>query len=166
MSPFTAEQQLTRAEVEDLLYHEADLLDQWRLDEWLELLTEDFRYVVPPTDVMDADPTQDLVLVDDDISRVRARVKRLNSRRAHREFPWSRTRRLITNVRLVDQHDDEVTVTANFIVYRLRNGDVNPYIGRYIYRLVRQGDSLKIRFRRAEMDLESLRPHGTVSIIL
>ena len=32
---------VTRAEVEDLLYYEADLLDNWRLDDWLGLLTED-----------------------------------------------------------------------------------------------------------------------------
>ena len=25
---------VTRAEVEDFLYHEADLLDRWRLDDW------------------------------------------------------------------------------------------------------------------------------------
>ena len=31
----------SRAEVEDFLYHEAALLDEWRLDEWLALLTDD-----------------------------------------------------------------------------------------------------------------------------
>ena len=32
---------VSRAEVEDLFYHEADLLDSWKLDEWLKLLTDD-----------------------------------------------------------------------------------------------------------------------------
>ena len=32
---------VTRAEVEDLLYHEAELLDGWKLDEWLALLTDE-----------------------------------------------------------------------------------------------------------------------------
>ena len=32
---------VSRAEVEDLLYHEADLLDSWKLDDWLALMTED-----------------------------------------------------------------------------------------------------------------------------
>ena len=40
-----------RPEVEDFLYKEAALLDEWRLDEWLGLLTEDAIYEVPPTDV-------------------------------------------------------------------------------------------------------------------
>jgi p-cumate 2,3-dioxygenase beta subunit len=57
-------------------------------------------------------------------------------------------------------------VTANFCVWRIRAGAVNPYIGRYVYRLVPDGDAFKIRYRRAELDLESLDPHGTLSIIL
>lgn len=34
---------------------------------------------------------------------IRARVERLNSRKAHREFPWSRTRRLVGSVRVTGQ---------------------------------------------------------------
>ena len=32
---------VTRPEVEDFLYHEAALLDEWRLDAWQELLADD-----------------------------------------------------------------------------------------------------------------------------
>jgi p-cumate 2,3-dioxygenase subunit beta len=38
---------ITRAEVEDFLYHEAALLDEWKLNEWQELLTDDAAYYVP-----------------------------------------------------------------------------------------------------------------------
>ena len=38
-----------RAVVEEFLYHEAALLDAWRLDEWLALFTADGRYMVPTT---------------------------------------------------------------------------------------------------------------------
>jgi 3-phenylpropionate/cinnamic acid dioxygenase small subunit len=31
----------SRQEVEDLLYREAALLDEWKLDKWLEMLTDD-----------------------------------------------------------------------------------------------------------------------------
>ena len=41
--------EVTRAEVEDLLYHEAYLLDEWRMEEWLELWAADAEYVVPGT---------------------------------------------------------------------------------------------------------------------
>ena len=32
---------VSRAEIEDFLFREADLLDNWKLDEWLTLLTDD-----------------------------------------------------------------------------------------------------------------------------
>ena len=41
--------QVTRVQVEDFLYLEAELLDDWALDEWLNLYTADARYVVPCT---------------------------------------------------------------------------------------------------------------------
>ena len=37
-------QNVSRAEIEDFLFTEADLLDEWRLPEWLELFTDDVRY--------------------------------------------------------------------------------------------------------------------------
>lgn len=157
---------LTRQEAEDFLYDEAALLDQWRLDEWLTLFTEDARYMVPSTDMPNSDPRETLGLIDDDIVRLRGRVTRLNSRRAHREFPVSRTRRMITNVRVTEAKGGDATVTASFLVYRVRNGQVHPLMGRYEYKLTRTPEGLRIRSRRAELDLDALIPHGTVSIIL
>jgi p-cumate 2,3-dioxygenase subunit beta len=155
-----------RADVEDFLYAEAALLDEWRLDEWLALFTDDARYVVPTTDLPEGDPEQDLVFVDDDLTRLRGRVNRLKSRHAHREFPYSRTRRLITNVRVLDKVGDEVTATASFAVYRFREGKGAAYVGRYDYTLLRTNDDFKIRYRRATLDQESLQEHGAISIIL
>jgi 3-phenylpropionate/cinnamic acid dioxygenase small subunit len=57
-------------------------------------------------------------------------------------------------------------VQANFAVYRTRRNQTHCYVGRYRYRLVPAGDGFRIAFRRAELDLESLDEHGTLSIIL
>jgi p-cumate 2,3-dioxygenase beta subunit len=153
-------------EVEAFLFEEAALLDEWRLDDWLALFTEDARYVVPATDTREADPRETLSIINDDIVRLGARVERLKSRHAHREFPWSRTRRLITNVRVTEVMDEEIHVTASFLVYRIRSGYVDPLVGRYEYALRRVEGILKVAYRKAVLDLEALRPHGTVSIIL
>lgn len=155
-----------RLEVEDFLYREAALLDEWRLDEWVDLFTEDARYVVPTTDLPEGDPSENLVFIDDDIVRLRARVVRLNSRHAHREYPWSRTRRFISNVRVTEADGEEVSVTGSCLVYRVRMRQADPYVARFFYRLVRSGPGWKIRYRRAELDLEALDAHGAVSIIL
>lgn len=154
--------------VEAFLYEEAALLDDWRLDDWLELFAEDARYVVPTTDLPEANPDAHLVLIVDDLRRLKGRIERLNSRRAHREFPHSRTRRLITNVRVMgyDAQRNGFRVEANFIVYRFRNTAADPYVGRYVYILRRHESTFRIAERRAELSQEALTPHGTVSIIL
>ncbi len=157
---------LLHREVEAFLFQEAALLDEWLLDDWLGLFTEDARYLVPATDTPKADPRETLGLISDDMTRLRARVERLKSRHAHREFPWSRTRRLITNVRITRVVGDEIFVSTSFLVYRVRSGHVDPLIGSYEYTLRRVDGSLKVAFRKAMLDLEALRPHGTISIIL
>jgi p-cumate 2,3-dioxygenase beta subunit len=154
-----------RETVEEFLYQEAALLDAWRLDEWLALFTEDGRYLVPTTDLPDGDPRQDLVFIDDDMVRLRARVERLKSRHGHREYPSSRTRRFISNLR-IKVEDDEIVVNSSFIVYRFRLGESSPYIGSYEHRLKRVNEELKIHHRKAVLDLEALSEHGAVSIIL
>jgi len=158
---------LLRLAVEHFLYEEAAHLDNWRLDQWLELFTQDARYLVPTTDLPDADPRYDMMLIDDDYERLRGRINRLKSRHAHREYPSSRTRRLITNVRLTRITPNEVDAEASFAVYRSRNEMMAPYVGIYRYTLARvEGGGFLIRRRRAELDLERLTDHGAVSIIL
>lgn len=154
-----------RAEVEDLLYHEADLLDRWQLREWLELLTEDVVYEVPSTDAQTGDLASELGFIHDDRERLEGRVERLLSRHAHREFPWSRTRRLVTNVRC-NPEGDVVHVHANFCVWRYRAGHADAYVGCYAHRLRWENGELRVAHRRAVLDLERLHPHGSISIIL
>jgi p-cumate 2,3-dioxygenase beta subunit len=155
-----------RQEVEDLLYKEAALLDDWRLEEWLELLTDDAVYEVPPTDVPEGDARNTLFIIADDAVRIRSRVKQLLGKSAWAESPHSRTRRMIGNVRVLGADGDRIHVTANFAVHRMRYESVDTYIGRYDYKLVRVGKDLKIKERRAVLDNEALRPHGKISFIL
>jgi p-cumate 2,3-dioxygenase beta subunit len=156
---------VTRQEVEDFLYEEAALLDAWKLDEWLALLTDDAYYRVPSNDRPESDPRTTLFTIADDMARIRARVTRLKDHSAHAESPPSRIRRLITNVRIVERQP--LRVEANFAVYRHRsNDDVRQYVGRYRYLLRRDGGKLKIAGREAILDAMELASLGTVSFIL
>ena len=173
---------MTRAQVEDFLFHEAALLDAWELDEWLALLTDDARYRVPSNDAPEADPATTLFLIADDIQRIRGRVARLKDPQAHAEFPHSRTRRMITNVRIVepgtergqtgiragsDPGVEETAVEANFTVHRFRRGEqVSQFVGRYRYRLRVVDGRLKIAMREAILDSQELGSLGAVSFIL
>lgn len=153
-------------EVEQFLFAEAALLDAWRLEEWLDLFTEDCRYVVPSTDDPSGDPAERLGLIDDDRLRLESRVERLLSRRAAREFPLSRTRRLITNVRSAAGEGGEVDVTSCFFIVRFHRQQRHDFVGRYRHTLVVSGGGFRIAGRRAELDHDILDPQGTVSIIV
>ena len=156
---------VSRSEIEDFLYEEAALLDAWKLDEWLALLTEDAFYRVPSNDRPEADPRGTLFTIADDIARIRSRVTRLKDRNAHAEFPPSRTRRLITNIRITGQNP--LRVEANFVVYRYRsNDDSRQYVGRYRYLLRKDRGKLKIAGREAILDAMELASLGLVSFIL
>lgn len=157
---------ITREQVEDFLYKEADLLDQGRLNEWAELLTQDATYQVPSTDVPDGDPANTLFLVADNRFRIDSRVKRLQKEYCHVESPSSRTSRHISNVRIVEQSEDSILVHANFVIYRTRYEKMDTYVGKYEHRFVFENGQLKIKDRKSILTLESLRPQGKVSIIL
>lgn len=158
---------VTRADVEDFLYAEAALLDDWRLDEWLALLTDDATYHVPSNDRPESDPRSALFTIADDIDRIRARVKRLKDVNAHAESPRSRTRRMIANVRILHTADGKVHAAANFVVNRFRRGSpTREYVGHYLYTLVPTAQGLRIAARRAVLDSTELGELGAVSFIL
>ena len=156
---------VSRQQIEDFLYAEAALLDSWALDEWLQLFDEDAKYEVPSNDALDGDPARDLMLIDDNYTRLKARVERLNSRRAHREYPHSRTNHQVFNVR-VDGSAEDISVAASFTVWRFRAGRSSCYVGRYRYRLRSIDDSFRIASKRVELDMTDLRSVADVAIIL
>ena len=159
--------EVTRAQVEDFLYLEAALLDEGRMDEWLQLLTEDARYEVPPNDVPGGSASDTLFTIADDISRIRARVKRLYNDRAHAEYPHSRTRRMISNVRITGRDGDTLSVSANFICHRFRRNErIRQYVGATNYTLVVGDSGIKIARRVVVIDAHELGSLGSVSFIL
>jgi len=158
---------IQRADVEDFLYHEADLIDEWRLPEWLQLFTEDAHYYVPSTDVAaDASPDNNLFYIADDRFRLGERVTRLMKRTAHAEFPRSKVRHLVSNVRLDAVTEKEVRARASFVAYRTKDGVTDQYVGSYRYRLVPGDGGFRISEKRCILDMDGLRPQGRVSIIL
>lgn len=159
-----------RPAIEDFLFREANLLDAWRLEQWLGLFTLEGRYLVPATDAPTADPTRDLYLIHDDRFLLEQRVRSLLKKTAHAEYPRSRTRRIVGNVQAgpIDEHT--VWVTANFILNRMRHGHVDTYVGHYDHVLSTGGSTgdvgLAFVRRKSVLDNETLRPQGKISVIL
>jgi len=142
-------------EAQEFLYREAELLDDRRLDDWLGLLTEDIHYWMPIRRTTQAKEMHleftklgGMAYFDDDLSTLTLRVKRLSVGRAWAEDPPSRTRHLISNVRVSDVDVDEITVMCNFQLYRTRlNSEEDSWIGRREDVLRRVDGELKLAKR-------------------
>jgi p-cumate 2,3-dioxygenase subunit beta len=160
---------LTRSEAEDFLYREAELLDGWLLEEWAELYTEDSLYEVTSpacADPLGADARNTLFLISDRIDRIRGRAKRLLKKTAHAEYPHSKTRHLITNVRVSAGEVGETKVRANFAVWRTKEDTTAVYMGEAFFALTGAGEAVRIRHKRCVLDVNSLVNQGRLTIIL
>lgn len=159
---------VTHREVEDFLFMEAELLDAWKLEEWFALFTPDARYLVPAGDLAeDASPQASLFYIADDAVLLHERVKRLYKRNAHAEWPHSKTRHFVGNVRVVPAAlAGEIEVRCAFITHRHRAGVNDTFVGSTRYRLVRDQGGLRIREKRCRLDYDSLHEQGRISILL
>jgi 3-phenylpropionate/cinnamic acid dioxygenase small subunit len=124
-------------EVERFYYDEAALLDAHRYEEWLALFSDDAHYFMPIRRTrmqreLNKEFTQpgEMAFFHDDKNLLAGRVAKLKSGRSWAEDPPSRTRHLITNVRVVRDNGRELEVESNFHVYRTRlNSEESSWIG-------------------------------------
>jgi ethylbenzene dioxygenase subunit beta len=117
------------SDVEDFLYHEAELLDEGRYREWLGLVTDDIRYQVPVRVARERGAAASAITgvatnsfhLDEDKDSLELRVDRLETGFAWAEEPPSRIRHFVSNVRVtpVDGSED-VLVRSSVLVYRSR----------------------------------------------
>lgn len=157
-----------RMEVEDFLFQEAELLDNWKLPEWAKLYTDDARYEITSTtapDPLAADPAKSIFIVADDRERLTLRADRLMKKSAHCEFPHSKTRHMISNIRVTEE-GGKLRTKANFVTYRTKSGRTSRYMGEAHYLLEPTGDGLKIKHKRCVLDLDTLNDQGRLTIIL
>ena len=156
-----------RAAVEDFLYTEAALLDAWDLDAWLELFEEGASYWVPPAGSNDdVQPDTTLFYVADDWFRLTERVKRLGKKTAHVEYPKSRCRHLVSNVRIVGGTDEAFSVTSNFVTYRSKGGQTETYLGHHNYEMCLNNGDIRIKRKTSFLDIDDINEQGKVSIII
>jgi biphenyl 2,3-dioxygenase beta subunit len=121
--------------VQNFLYAEAALLDERRFDEWLELCAPDVRYWMPAQTNRDRHDRKhtvggpdELPMFEETWEHLHQRVRRLATGRAWAEEPPSRTRRLVTNVR-VSEHHGLVRAASNLLLYRTRHdADVQIFV--------------------------------------
>jgi 3-phenylpropionate/cinnamic acid dioxygenase small subunit len=156
-----------KQEIEEFLYHEADLLDGRKFREWLDLLAEDLVYFMPirrnvkfgeHEERENTRQGEGISWFDEDKWTVTKRVEQILTGVHYAEEPLSRVTHMVSNVRLLDvkpsaEDPAEVTVGCRFLVFQSRVEYENyTFIGRRTDILRRNGDSWLIA--RRELILE------------
>jgi 3-phenylpropionate/cinnamic acid dioxygenase small subunit len=158
-------------EIEQFLYREARLLDTRRFRDWLELFTDDTRYlmvsrinryprtskaiaILDPARYAEEAPDNEMALFDETRETLSNRVVRLETGMAWAEDPPSRTRHLVNNIEIEPgASDSEVKVYSNFIVYRSRGEtEQDFYVGAREDVLRRIDGEWKIANRKLVLD--------------
>lgn len=121
----SADQQLLWNELMQFYISEAWILDERRLEEWLDLLAEDVLYFMPRRkNVMRKEIEReytgpgDMNFFEDNKEMMRVRVARLATDMAWAEDPPSRTTHLISNLIVKPNDNGEVETKTAFIVHK------------------------------------------------
>jgi 3-phenylpropionate/cinnamic acid dioxygenase small subunit len=154
-------------EVEQFIYREARLADEHDYDGWEALWTDDALYWVPARAVggEDPDPTRHVSILFDNRSRIGTRIKQLKTGKRHAQTPQSNLRRIVSNIELLAQEDDDLLVGANFLVTESRERGTTLWAGRYEYRLRRTEDGLRMAGKKV-MLVDNDRPLYTLAFLI
>lgn len=107
------------AQVQDLLYREAWLLDKQRFADWLQLYTPDATYWVP-LEQDQKDPFETSSIIYDDRVLLELRVQQYGHSRAHARQPLARTCHQVSNVRIASSDASQLSVTSTLVLIEYR----------------------------------------------
>jgi 3-phenylpropionate/cinnamic acid dioxygenase small subunit len=135
MSPETMQRSLERLllqrEIEEFVAMEAELLDERRYNEWIQLMADDIHYYLPirrnmrfgEQDREESSADSEISWMDEGKRILVGRVRQIMTGIHWCEEPLSRVRHVISNVQIVALRGDEVEERDRFIVYRNRLQD-------------------------------------------
>jgi 3-phenylpropionate/cinnamic acid dioxygenase small subunit len=150
-------------EIAEFLYAEAELLDERRYSEWLELLADDIRYWMPMRrNVKFGDTAREFTREREDINwfdegkeTLTRRVRQLETGIHWAEEPQSRITHMVSNVQVLTATPDasEVTAKCRFLIYRNRvETETDLLVGKREDTLRRSGEGWLIARRKIILD--------------
>ncbi|MSP43406.1 MAG: 3-phenylpropionate/cinnamic acid dioxygenase subunit beta [Alphaproteobacteria bacterium] len=162
---------LLQREIEAFYYHEAELLDDRRFEEWLDLLTPDVTYFMPLRRNVKYGAQQraensaeglDAAWFDEGKHTLTQRVAQIKTGIHWAEEPLSRVRHLVTNVQIAGNATGaggvrELEVKSRFMVYRNRVDDeTDIFVGERTDRLRKSDNGWKVAGRVILLDQSTL----------
>jgi 3-phenylpropionate/cinnamic acid dioxygenase small subunit len=157
---------LLQQEIEAFLYHEVELLDERRYEDWLELLADDVRYWMPMRrnvkfGELEREFTReglDINWFDEGKDTLTRRVQQILTGVHWAEEPLSRLCHMISNVQLLHVRPStlepaEVAVKCRFLIYRNRvETETDILVGKREDVLQRQGGRWRVAQRKVILD--------------
>jgi 3-phenylpropionate/cinnamic acid dioxygenase small subunit len=157
---------LLRQEIEEFLYHEAELLDERHYEDWLALIADDIRYWMPMRrNVKVGEHEREFTRADHDINwfdegkeTLDRRVKQIMTGIHWAEEPVSRITHIVSNVQLLEAtpslaEPSEAATKCRFLIYRNRvETETDILVGKREDRLRRALGGWQIARRKIILD--------------
>jgi len=144
--------EVSAADAEAFLVHEARLLDESRFEDWLGLFTADCWYWVP-SQPDQASPRDTVSLIYDDRRLLETRVRRLGNMHLHAQQPRSRTSRIVTNVTLEGREAGGPIqrIRSKLLLVEFRRDQQRTFAATSWHGLVRDGGAFRIAWKRVDL---------------
>ena len=138
-------------EVEQFLYRQAELLDEKKWQDWIDLFAPEGIYWMPPDASYKTWDGQPAIFAEDkDLMTVR--MLRLLHPDAWSQRPLWETNHIVSNVsiRKIAKNGD-LEVRSRFHMMELRRDDVRHFAGSYLHKLKKTKKSYAIALQRVDM---------------
>jgi len=150
--------------VEAFLYREARLQDRHDYDAWQDLWEDDAIYWVPANDA-DIDPEEKMSIIYDNRSRIRVRIDQLKTGRRHTQTPRSSLARLVSNVEVTEVDGNEVSASANVMIFEDNLRGETVWAAQVDYRLRLVGRDFRL-VRKKVCLVNAAKPIYTLSFLV
>lgn len=155
--------QTARLAVEEFYRREILILQERRYQDWLGLMDDSIRYNVPVTVYTEAGLVVEnnaLGYYDEDLTLLKARVQKLESRRSWVENPPSRLRYFVQVIDLAVNGSASISVRSNLLLFQHRWNVDQHFSGERHDLLVAGQDGLKLGERTVVMDRQAFTHQG------
>ena len=154
----------TWREIERYLFREARLLDEGKMEDWLEMFSSECLYWIPISPG-GGNPLKEVSTAFDDRRRLEDRIYRLRTGYAWSQIPSSRTIRMLSNIEVWNDGENQLRARANFMLTEFRAGRQKLYSGWCGYRLKKEAGEWKIKVRQVNL-IDSDQGHENLTFIL
>ncbi len=152
-----------RLAIEQFYRSEIQILQERRYQDWLALMDESIVYRVPVTVYTDAGLVVEdnaLGYYDEDLTLLRARVQKLESRRSWVENPPSRLRYFLQVIDFEMADAESISVRSNVLLFQHRWNLDQHFSGERHDTLIAKEDGLRVKKRTVVLDRQAFTNQG------